>query len=201
MADAWLSWEEELSDHEEVSTNQSTEDEQEEAVQPSPSKDHSDDEEDYLVSCDVLEIDADGEALVPQTRVFYKKTRRGKVAQIVREHYVRTDAEEVKRALNEGLSPSASHFIMPDHVVALNFLELFEFEACPLANIVWPDTVLKEVSIVQMLSLHLLSALHLFALCTHTRARQRRAGMRMQHILWTQSDEVNKTEMHFLYVR
>ncbi|KAL6044116.1 exosome catalytic subunit dis3, partial [Balamuthia mandrillaris] len=38
-----------------------------------------------------------GSQLIPTTRVFFKKTKRGKIARLVREHYLRFSREDVER--------------------------------------------------------------------------------------------------------
>ena len=77
-------------------------------------------------------------------RIFFKKTKKGKVARIVREKYLRNEADKFKERLRYLVESGASHFILPDEEVAQHFIELFEFENY-LVNVVWLDTVLDEV--------------------------------------------------------
>jgi len=89
---------------------------------------------------------SDGGALLGSyNRVFFKKTKRGKVARIVREQYLRDEANRFQDRVKYLVETGASHFILPDQEVAQNFVELFEFENY-LVNVIWLDTVLDEVS-------------------------------------------------------
>ena len=102
----------------------------------------------------VEEPAADGR-LISMPRVIYRKTKRGRVARLLREHYVRTDEREAREclarlpSLGQEEPVSANHFVLPDAQVTQHFLELIEFEL-HLQHLIWTDTVLKEVPLLSL---------------------------------------------------
>jgi exosome complex exonuclease DIS3/RRP44 len=81
-------------------------------------------------------------------RVFVKRTRRGKVRRVVREHYLRDDILSGSPLidaphLEPRLSAEASRYIVPDANVLLHQMDVLEHSA--LSDIVLLQTVLAEV--------------------------------------------------------
>jgi len=81
-------------------------------------------------------------------RIFVKRTRRGKVRRVVREHYLRDDILSGSPHIDEAhleprLSPDAKRYLVPDANVLLHQIDVLEHSA--LQDVILLQTVLSEV--------------------------------------------------------
>ena len=89
-----------------------------------------------------------------RSKSFTKKTRKGKVVKVVKEHYLRDDigcgsdvcalcpADGMARLSN---TPHSNQYLLLDTNVVLNQMDLLEKDVPPLCDIIIPQTVLQEV--------------------------------------------------------
>jgi exosome complex exonuclease DIS3/RRP44 len=89
-------------------------------------------------------------------RVFSKKTRRGTVALIVREHYLRNDIQcgipRCPKCTSTTTSPitlslEANHYLIPDANFVNNYWELLESPHLNHVNVIILKTVANEVAL------------------------------------------------------
>lgn len=63
-----------------------------------------------------------------QLRSFVRKTKRGSIVKIVREHYLRRDIATGFSLVENGIGGQQIHCVLPDTNVALHFLDFLEAE-------------------------------------------------------------------------
>ena len=91
--------------------------------------------------------------LDPRLRLFSVKTRRGKIALIAREHYLRNDVDQyietkLKHYLqNVSKDEKITHYMIPDSAFLINYIELLEFkqERFQMTDLILLETCVQEV--------------------------------------------------------
>lgn len=84
------------------------------------------------------------------TKVFSRKTRRGKIARLVREQYLRSDIEcemsgctICQHQIAKLFPEETTHFLIPDMHFILNFIEMLE--SASISELIFLETITAEV--------------------------------------------------------